>query len=131
MDGKVRKALAWNLWLVTWIILLIGYYDRSAWDMVVTFSAAHALLFFILFQCSVEPFPVQVRLAYLAWVAAGTYVEGMEILMWITTVGEAFNLFAGYCPLARMLSLLPWNREEALSWNLVKKAILSRPPMDT
>lgn len=124
---QAPKSLVWNLWFVTWIGLLFGYYDRIAWNWVVNFSAAHALLFIALFGFRLDPFPVQVRLAYFAWVAAGTYVLCMEILMWITTVGLAANLIVGYCPLARMMTLLPWNRNEGISWSLVKRTFLSAP----
>lgn len=127
MDTKTRKNLVWSLWFITWIGLLIGYIDTWGWTFVVIFSAAHAILFWWMLGRSVEPFPVQVRIAYFLWVAVGTYVPYMVVLMWITTVGLATNLFLGYCPLARMMTLLPWNRQETLSWNLVKRTFLSPP----
>jgi hypothetical protein len=97
-------------------------------EYVVIFSALHAVLFLVLFGFKVSPFPVQVRIAYFVWVAVGTYVPYMVILMYITLVGLATNLFLGYCPLARMIYLMPWNRDESLSLVLVRKVIFS-PPM--
>jgi hypothetical protein len=35
----------------------------------------------------------------------------------------------GYCPLARMLVLMPWNREERLSPGFVW-ALITTPPVD-
>ena len=32
----------------------------------------------------------------------------------------------GYCPLARLLALAPWNRKEALTAALVRRTFLSR-----
>ena len=64
----------------------------------------------------------------MVWVALGTYMPGGVILMWITTIGLATNLFFGYRPLARMLYLLPWNREVPLSWSLVWR-VFSTPPV--
>lgn len=72
-------------------------------------------MFLLLFQFAIDPFPIQVRLAYLAWVCAGTYIPGMEFLMWSTTAGLTANLVVGYCPLARLMTLaLPWRRESFL-----------------
>ena len=36
-------------------------------------------------------------------------------------------VLVGYCPLARMLSLLPWNRRQPLSVALVRRTFLSAP----
>ena len=122
-----KKRLVWALWFVTWIGLLAGVFDPVFYEYVVVFSAAHALLVLFLIRFRISAFPAQVRLAYLVWVAVGTYVPYMVILMYITTVGITTNLFVGYCPLARMMYLFPWNREEQLSFKLVARVFLSPP----
>jgi hypothetical protein len=127
LPQRIRKPLVWLLWFVTWIGLLAGMFDRVFYEYVVIFSAAHALIVLFLLRFSVAAFPVQVRIAYFAWVAVGTYVPYMVILIYITTIGLATNLFVNYCPLARMMYLLPWNREETLSLNLVARVFLSPP----
>lgn len=127
MSGEVRKRVVWGFWFITWLGLMVGFFYRSFYDYVVIFSAFHVLAFFFLFQYQVKPFPVQLRAVYLAWVIVGTYVPHMVILMYITTIGLASNLFLNYCPLARMMYLLPWNREEAFSFNLLKRVILTPP----
>jgi hypothetical protein len=114
---------------VTWVGLLIGFFDRQAYEFVVAFSAAHALLFLLLFRFRIAAFPVQVRIGYFLWVLIGTYVPHMTVLMYITTIGLLGNLFFRYCPLARMLCLLPWNGEEEFSLGLVARAFLT-PPVD-
>ena len=126
--ARTRKALIWGLWFVTWLGLIGGLFNRAFFEIVVVFSALHALLFLLLNGFDVRPFPVQVRIAYVIWVAAGTYVPGLIILMYITLAGLATNLFLGYCPLARMMCLLPWNRDEALSLDLLRRVFVS-PPM--
>ncbi|MBD2525412.1 hypothetical protein H6G86_23875 [Nostoc sp. FACHB-133] len=123
----MRQRLVWSLWLMTWLGLLAGLISRQWYEVVVWFSAVHALLFIYLERFNLTAFPVQVRLAYVAWVAIGTYIPYMHWLMWITIVGLATNLFMGYCPLARLLSLLPLNRSEPLSFNLVSRVFLSPP----
>jgi hypothetical protein len=123
----IRKRFVWVLWLVTWTGVLAGLFDREFYEYVVIFSAAHALLVLFLLRFRVSAFPAQVRIAYCIWVAVGTYVPYMVILMYITTIGLATNLFANYCPLARMMYLFPWNREEPFSLNLVARVFLSPP----
>ena len=54
-------------------------------------------------------------------------VQYMVFLMYITLVGLATNLFLGYCPLARMMYLLPWNRDEAFSAGLLGRVFFSPP----
>ena len=128
---KIQKndqdRLIWIIWLVTWAGLLGGLYDRVYYEYVVMFSAAHSLLFLILFNFRAMDFPAQLRIAYFLWVAIGTYVPYMVILMYITTVGLAANLFFEYCPLSRMMYLLPWNREEPFTGNLIIRVFLSPP----
>jgi len=124
---NIRKRLVWVLWFVTWIGLLAGLFDRIFYEYVVVFSAAHAFLVLFLLRFRISTFPAQVRVAYLVWVAIGTYVPYMVILMYITTVGVATNLFIGYCPLARIMYLFPWNREEPFSFKLVTRVFLSPP----
>ena len=127
MTAKFIKPVLWGIWFVTWIGLLAGLYDSVFYQYVVIFSAAHALFVLILLRFNFSAFPAQVRVAYFLWVAVGTFMPYMTILMIITTVGLATNLFVGYCPLARLLYLLPWNRTEAFSMDLVMNVFLTPP----
>ena len=127
LPERVRKRTIWGLWFITWAGLVGGLFYRELFEYVVLFSAGHTVLFLILFRFAVDPFPVQVRIAYFIWVAVGTYVPYMIFLMYITLVGLATNLFLGYCPLARMMYLMPWNRDHKLSMELVRRVILSPP----
>ena len=127
LPERMRKWTVWGLWLITWAGLVGGVFYRVLFEYVVLFSAGHALLFLILFRVAGDPFPVQVRIAYFIWVAVGTYVPYMTFLMYITLVGLAANIFLGYCPLARMMYLMPWNRDHKLSMELVGRVILSPP----
>jgi len=129
MPEQTRKRLVWCLWFVTWLGLLAGLFDRSWYETVVAFSVAHALLVLMLNRFRVAEFPVQVRIGYAVWVAIGTYVPHATVLMYITTLGLIGNLFFKYCPLARMMYLLPWNRQEKFSLGLMARVFLS-PPVD-
>ena len=125
IPGNIRRKILWVIWFITWVGLLAGYFNREYYEYVVFFSAAHAVVVLVLLQFNAAAFPAQVRIAYFLWVAVGTYVPYMTILMYITTVGLATNLFVGYCPLARMLCLLPWNRKEPFSLALVMTVFLT------
>ena len=127
MPENIRRKILWILWFITWLGLLAGFFNREFYEYVVFFSAAHAVFVLVLLQFNAAAFPAQVRIAYFLWVAVGTYVPYMTILMYITTIGLATNLFAGYCPLARMLCLLPWNRKEPFSLSLVMSVFLTPP----
>ena len=127
MPPSNRKKLVWGFWFITWLGLMVGFFYRDFYDYVVVLSTIHLLIFFFLFQYKLKPFPVQLRAAYLVWVLVGTYVPHMVILMYISTIGLASNLFLNYCPLARMMYLLPWNREEPLSFNLLMRVVLTPP----
>ena len=69
---------------------------------------------------------MQVRLAYLAMLAAGLW-EPLRVLHWIQFLGTAAFVLTGYCLLARVLSLMPWNRAEPLSAALVARTFFSPP----
>ena len=127
MPENIRRKILWVIWFITWLGLLAGFFNREYYEYVVFFSAAHAVFVLVLLQFNAAAFPAQVRIAYFLWVAVGTYVPYMTILMYITTIGLATNLFAGYCPLARMLYLLPWNRKEPFSLALVMAVFLTPP----
>ena len=127
MPERLRKIFVWSLWFPTWIGLLAGLFDRSMYEGVVAFSVAHALLILGLNRFRVSAFPAQVRFGFLLWVAVGTYVSHMTALMYVPTVGLIGNLFFNYCLLARLVFLLPWNREEKFSRELVGRVFLSPP----
>jgi hypothetical protein len=63
---------------------------------------------------STRAMPVQVRLAFLALLVLGL-APGMWWVHWSQLVGTSAMVLVGYCPLVRMLALLPWNRAEPLT----------------
>jgi len=63
---------------------------------------------------SARAMPVQVRLAFLALLAVGL-APGMWWMHWSQLAGTSAMVIVGYCPLVRMLTLLPWNRRETLT----------------
>ena len=70
--------------------------------------------------------PLQVRLGYLAMLCAGLWPP-LSFLHLVQAVGVTANVLCGYCLLARLLSLAPWNRREPLSLELLRWTLLVRP----
>ena len=71
---------------------------------------------------------MQVRIGFLGLLILGQ-APFFGWVNWVQLVGNTALLTTGYCPLARILSLMPWNRTRALSWKLVTTAIFT-PPVD-
>ncbi len=53
----------------------------------------------------------------------------MRWLYWLPTVGTFALIIFGYCLLARMLSLLPWNSKEAYTLSRLRRTFLSPPDL--
>lgn len=120
------REVAWWYWLAS-VTLLIAFLAGQGGALglalgLTVVQVAH----FRLREESFAAFPVQVRIAYAAILALGLW-EPTRWVIWIPTIGTAAQVLFGYCPLARMLSLLPWNRKERLSLALVRRTFVSRP----
>lgn len=69
---------------------------------------------------------VQVRAAYLALLLIGQW-PALWPLPVLQFAGTSALLVADYCLLARLLLLLPWNRREPVSADLVRRLLLTPP----
>jgi hypothetical protein len=127
LSPAAQGRLRWGFWTITWVGVLAGCFDAGYWRWVVAFSAAHALLMLALVGFRPLVFPAQLRIAYFAWVALGTYAPHASTMMFVTLLGLTANLLVGWCPLARMLYLLPWNRQEPLDLELLARVFFSGP----
>ena len=74
-------------------------------------------------------FPVQIRLAYLLMLVAGVYPP-LRFLHGVQFIGTTALILAGYCLLARLLSLAPWNRDEPLTGRLIAQALFGASAAD-
>ncbi|MEV8468123.1 hypothetical protein AB0T83_15200 [Fluviibacterium sp. DFM31] len=68
-------------------------------------------------------FRSQVRIVYLC-VMALSFIPAMGLLVWIQMIGTFVLVLTGYCPLARVMALLPGNRSAGLSWDLMRHVML-------
>jgi hypothetical protein len=118
----------WWAWALTAVLLAVGLSGHPG-----AFIAAMALtgvqaIIMLAREKSVMAFSVQLRLGYLVLLAI-CYIPQMRWLYWLPTIGTFALVIFGYCLMARMLSLLPWNRQEALSGELLWRTFCSRPDL--
>lgn len=73
-------------------------------------------------------FPTQLRIAYLGWMIA-SFVPVLVPFLWIQTLGTTALVVVGYCPLARLLLILPQNRRAPLTLKYVLRLVV-HPPVD-
>ena len=120
-------ALAWWYWFFNALPLALWLFagEPIGFVLALAVGALHAA-HFLRRHGSAAAFPVQVRAVYLLLLAAGG-LESLRFVNWIQLAGTTAMLSLGYCPLARLMSLLPWNRRQPLSLGLVKAVMLTPP----
>ena len=69
---------------------------------------------------------VQVRVAFAALLVLGL-APAARWFHWVQLAGMTSMVAVGYCPLERLLSLMAWNRQGALTAGLVRATFLTRP----
>jgi hypothetical protein len=69
-----------------------------------------------------RPMPVQLRIVYLGMLVAGT-LPWMSWLHVVQLIGTTAMVVAGYCALARTLTVLPLNRSQPLSRDRVQRLV--------
>lgn len=120
------KDIGWWYWLVTAILLTFGVIGYEWGFILVIGLTFFQLVHYIIRKKSIKAFPVQVRFFYLMLMLV-SFPEIMQWLYWIPCIGTWAQIIFGYCAMARMVSLLPWNREEDFTLKLLIKTFLSRP----
>jgi hypothetical protein len=116
----------WWVWLVTACLLLVGLMGMpKAFPATLLLSIAQFILF-LARERAFKAFPVQLRLAYTLLLTI-CLLPPMRWLYWLPAVGTSALVIFGYCLMARMLSLLPWNRAEPITSDLLRRTFLSRP----
>jgi hypothetical protein len=75
---------------------------------------------------SVSAYRVQVRMGFML-IAGTALLPGMQWILWIPAVGTSAQVIVGYCPMARILDLMPWNRSEPLRIMSTIEVVMRRP----
>lgn len=120
------KQLNWWYWFITACLLTAGLAGHQIGFILTIGLSVLQLIHFVLREQSLTAFPVQIRFCFLMLVLV-IYIEPLQIVYWLPAVGTWARSIFGYCLMARLLSLLPWNRHDPFSLALAKKAFFSRP----
>ena len=120
------KDIGWWYWLATAVLLTMGIFGNEqsfVWAIELT---SFQLVHYIIREKSLKAFPVQVRFWYLILLIV-SLPEAMQWLYWVPSIGTWAQIIFGYCAMARLVSLWPWNRSEKLSLKSLAKTFISRP----
>jgi len=120
------REVDWRYWAVTSVLLSIGLAGRCEAFYLAAALSVLQVVHFRLREGNFTAYAVQVRVAYAAMLLLALWAS-MNWLFWVPAIGTPAQVLFGYCALARCLSLLPWNRREALSWPLVWRTFASPP----
>jgi hypothetical protein len=120
------RALSWWYWLITVSLLTAGLSGWAGGFSLAIGLTVLQLIHFLARERSIAAFPVQVRIGYLLLLLLA-YPLPLQWIYWIPTIGTWAQVIFGYCTMARLVSLLPWNRREVFTLNLLKRTFLSPP----
>lgn len=123
---KYHRDISWWYWAATVPMLAAGLAGVSAGFIaaitLTTFQVAH----FRRREGAVSAFPVQVRIAYLALLLLAQW-SPFYWVYWLQLFGTTAMVLFGYCLLARIMSLMPWNRSEKFTLELFVRTFFSAP----
>ncbi|MGM0532819.1 MAG: hypothetical protein ACQER7_15840 [Bacteroidota bacterium] len=120
------KDIGWWYWILTATLLTYGVMENElGFILAIGLTSIH-LLHYIIREKRIKAFPVQVRFFYLMLLLVA-FPGIMQWLYWVPCIGTWAQIIFGYCAMARMVSLWPWNREEDFTLKLLMKTFLSPP----
>jgi len=120
------KDIGWWYWLVTAILLTLGVAGNETGFILAIGLTTFQLIHFIIREPGITSFPVQVRFWYLMLLLVA-WLDPLQWLYWIPTIGTWAQIIFGYCTMARLVYLFPWNRQESLTFSLFKQTFFSKP----
>jgi hypothetical protein len=123
---NIRITLKWWYWLAAVLALAASLAGWAAGLPLAFAAVAAQIVHFAARTGSLRAFTVQVPTAFLGLLALGLWPP-FAFLHWLQLIGTTIRLVFDYCPLARTVSLAPWNRSEPLSWTLLKRTFLTPP----
>jgi len=120
------RHISWWYWLATLGLLAASL---SIWTKAINYAIAliaWQYLHFSLRDRNPVSLTAQVRLVYLGLLALGTW-DMFHFIHYLQLIGTTALVLTGYCPLARTLSLMPWNRRVPFTLALIRLAYLTPP----
>jgi hypothetical protein len=122
-----HNTIRWSYWAAICALLIIGLAGRfEAFYFAAALSVAQ-LVHYAVRERSFTAFSVQVRLAYAAILLADILWEPLRLHLWWMAFFTLMVVFFDWCLLSRIMALMPWNRKEALSWELMRRTFFSGP----
>jgi hypothetical protein len=120
------RDVGWWYW-VGMVVLLAG--EAAGCPLAAEPAVALGLVQAVHFAArerSLTVFTVQVKVVYLGLLVIGLW-PSLVFIHWAQLAGTAARVAFDYCPLARTLYLLPWNRRQSLTLALVWRAYTTPP----
>jgi hypothetical protein len=126
LEREALRDPSWWHWAAT-VPLLALHLAGVPWalPMAAGLCAAMAAGFLAVVR-SPRPLPVQIRVAYLGLLLVGM-LPWMGWVHWVQVAGTSAMVAIGYCPLARVLMLMAWNRSRPFTLAAVRHAFLESP----
>ena len=121
-----HRDFSWQYWLVSACFLSAGVAGYPIGFVLAIGLTVIQIVHFFVREGHISAFPVQVRIGYLLLLLV-SLPEPMQLLYWVPTIGTWAQLIFGYCTMARIVSLMPWNLKEPFSLALVIKTFFSAP----
>jgi hypothetical protein len=118
----------WWVWLVMTCLLLIGLTGVPEAFLAALFLSIAQSVLFLVQERAFKAFPLQLRLAYTLLLII-CFFPPIRWLYWLPALGTFALVIFGYCLMARILSLLPWNRTGPITADLLCRTFLSRPKL--
>jgi hypothetical protein len=106
------KSLKWWYWFVTLLAMIAGLSGvRAGFYAVIAVSVVQFVHF--TFASGFTAFPTQVRLVYAIFVTLALF-DPSGIFYWALLVGTVMVTLFDRCIIARVLVLMPWNKDVKL-----------------
>jgi hypothetical protein len=119
----------WWVWCVTDGLLLAGLFASAQFFLAAIALTIVQTVILLVRDRSLRAFAVQLRIAFL-FLLLISYFPEMRWLYWLPAIGLLALVIFGYCLLARVLSLLPWNSSEPYTMDRFRRTFFSAPDMD-
>ena len=107
------NSLDWWYWFLTLLALIAGLSGfRDGFYLVILISIIQFLHFTI--TKGFTAFPTQVRFVYAIFVSIALF-DPTQIFYWLLLIGTVMVTLFNTCFIARILILMPWNKNASLS----------------
>ena len=107
------KSLEWWYWFVTLIAMITGLFGIIEGFYVVILVSIVQFFHFTIAR-GFKAFPTQVRFVYGVFVILALF-DPTYIFYWLLLIGTIMVTLFNTCFIARVLILMPWNKNEQLS----------------